>query len=279
MNFSKHSALQLCYLFAFMCILSCKNNSENITTEETQEPQKEEIKIAQRPSALLKGKFFTVNEKRMLYGGKDSTQHFDISGITLKEGQFHYGIGREAFPALLKPEFTSIAKADSLWKDEDRFIVAYAGNEVKAYSVKDLTRHEVVNDELNGEPIMAVYCILADLGAIYDRQYGDQVLTFALSGYTYYDEEVWNGLDGFVLWDRETESLWWPLIDKAVSGPLNGVELLEKNKANWEDTTWAIIKEKYPDAQILISNQDFERPKTWEKLEDISSIVKNYKTN
>jgi len=236
---------------SFLLIIACKNTTNEVVVNnknenaETEKPPKK-----QRPSAIKKGKFFTLDDKQMLYGGKDSTQHFDITNYTLKDEQFHYGIGREIFPALLDPEFITIQEADSIWEDNARFIVAYAGDEVKAYSVKDLTRHEVVNDELNGEPIMAVYCILADLGAIYDRQYGDKELTFALSGYTYYDNEVWDGLDGFVLWDRETESLWWPLIDKAVSGPLKGVELLEKDKANWEDTTWAVIKKKYPKAQI-----------------------------
>lgn len=267
-------------LIVGVCLLlfiACKNTTSEVVVEnnkektETGKPPKK-----QRPSALERGKFFTVNDKQMLYGGKDSIQHFDITNYTLKDEQFHYGMGREMFPALLKPEFISVQEADSIWKDDARFIVAYAGDEVKAYSVKDLTRHEVVNDELNGEPIMAVYCILADLGAIYDRQYGDKELTFALSGYTYYDEEVLDGLDGFVLWDRETESLWWPLIDKAVSGPLKGVKLLEKDKANWEDTTWAIIKEKYPNAQILKSNQDFERPKTWKSYKDVSDIVEEY---
>ena len=114
---------------------------------------------------------------------------------------------------------------------------------MKAYSIKDLTRHEVVNDVLNGQPIMAAYCILADLGAIYERNYDDQELTFALSGYTYFDKDVWNGLDGFVLWDRETESLWWPLIGKAVSGPLKEVKLLEMDKSHWKDIQWKYVKD------------------------------------
>ena len=264
-------------LFAFMFLIGC-NNTENKKVEDTKtEDTKATVKPKQqRPIAFNNGKFFEVGGEKMLYGGKDSTQHFNITDYDLKNEQFHYGIGRERFPALLKPEFITVQEADLVWADSTRFILAYAGNDVKAYSVKDLTRHEVVNDVLNGKPIMAVYCILADLGAIYDRQYGDKELTFALSGYTYYDNEVWDGLDGFVLWDRETESLWWPLIDKAVSGPLKGVELLEKDKANWEDTTWKAIKETYPNAQVLKSGQDFERPKTWKAIDDVSSIVKNY---
>jgi len=261
-------------LFAFTLLMGC-NNTDNKKVKDSKTEDTEKSK-QQRPIALNNGKFFVVDGKKMLYGGKDSTQHFNITNYDLKDEQFHYGIGRERFPALLKPEFITVQKADSVWADSTRFILAHAGNDIKAYSVKDLTRHEVVNDVLNGEPIMAVYCILADLGAIYERQYGDKELTFALSGYTYYDNDLWDGLDGFVLWDRETESLWWPLIDKAVSGPLKGVELLEKDKANWEDTTWKAIKETYPNAQVLKSDQDFERPKTWKNYDDVSSIVENY---
>ena len=253
-------------------IVACKQNDNKIpeTKETSVTPKK------QRPFAIDSGKFFEIGERKMLYGGKDSTQHFDITNYSLKDEQFHYGIGRERFPALLEPKFTTIEAVDSIWKDNDRFLLAYSGNDIKAYSIKDLTRHEVVNDVLNGKPIMAAYCILADLGAIYDRQYGDKVLTFALSGYTYFDEKVWNGLDGFILWDRETESLWWPLIGRAVSGNLKDVVLLEKDKANWKDTNWKDIRENYPTAKVMISGQDFDRPKTWKKYSNVIDIVENY---
>ena len=107
----------------------------------------------------------------------------------------------------------------------------------------------------------------------------DREFTFALSGYTYYDDDVWDGMDGFVLWDRETESLWWPLIDKGVSGPMKGVKFLVKDKNQWDDTSWGIIKEKYPAARVHKSGQDFERPTTWRKYDDVESIVQNYKKN
>lgn len=212
----------------------------------------------------------------MLYGGENEDQHFVIEGLELNPKQFHYGLGRERFPALLQPSFESIAEADQNWSNEDRFLLAKKGNVVKAYSVKDLTRHEVVNDVLEGEPIFAAYCILADLGAIYKRSYGDKVLTFAVSGYTYYDPKVWEGLDGFILWDRETESLWWPLIDKAVSGSLKGVKLQKLEDAYWEDTYWGQIKEKYPNAKVMKSGLDFERPKSWKKYGNVSDIVEKF---
>ena len=123
---------------------------------------------------------------------------------------------------------------------------------------------------------MAVYCVLADLGAIYERSYGGSELTFALSGYTYYDHQVWNGLDGFVLWDRETESLWWPLIGEAVSGKLKGVQLQEMKESSWKDMTWKELKSEYPTARVLKSGQEFERPENWQRYNDVSDIVSGF---
>ena len=260
----------LCLTILF---IGCEEQSKK---EENKSTGNKEIVKKKRPLALENGKFFEFNGKKMLYGGENENQHFDITDYLLKDEQFHYGIGREKFPALLKPEFISVSEADKVWADSTRFLLAQSGDDIKAYSVKDLTRHEIVNDVLDGQPIMAVYCILADLGAIYERNYGEKELTFALSGYTYFDENVWNGLDGFVFWDRETESLWWPLIGKAVSGPLKNVKLIEMDKEKWSDTTWKYIRDNYPNAQILKSGQDFERPNEWEQIEDVTSIVENY---
>lgn len=260
------SFLFLGFLLGNCQVQKSADNSTSVT------PQK------QRPLAVEHGKIFEVEGKKMLYGGENDTQHFDISNCELQDDQFHYGIGRERFPALLQPEFISVEEADAVWENDARFLVAYAGDEVKAYSVKDLTRHEIVNDVLDGQPIMAAYCILADLGAIYERNYEGQELTFALSGYTYFDDQVWNGMDGFVFWDRDTESLWWPLIGRAVSGPLKGVKLIEMDKAHWEDTTWKKVKKSFPNAKVLKSGQDYERPTTWNKLGDVSDIVKKYRS-
>ena len=264
---------KIIFLASIILLIGCKEqeNKKEVKSEETKEVVKKK-----RPVALEDGKFFEVDGKKMLYGGEKENQHFDISDYLLKDEQFHYGIGREKFPALLKPEFISVTEANTVWADSTRFLLAQSGNEIKAYSVKDLTRHEIVNDVLDGQPIMAAYCILADLVAIYERNYGGKELTFALSGYTYYDKDVWNGLDGFVFWDRETESLWWPLIGKAVSGPLKNVKLIEMDKNKWSDTTWKNIRDNYPNAKVLKSGQDFERPTEWKKMEDVTSIVENY---
>lgn len=250
------------------------------TTDNTKEEKAVAEKSQKRsyPVASEHGKFFEADGRKYLYGGEDSLQHFDVTGYTLEDDQFHFGIGREKFPALLKPEFISMGEADSVFADTVRFLLLNMDGVRKAYSIKDLTRHEVVNDEVNGKPIMAAYCILADLGAIYDRTMVGKDFTFALSGYTYYDDEVWDGMDGFVLWDRETESLWWPLIGEAVSGPMKGAKMKVLEEEYWIQTTWGEIKDSYDDVQVLEPGQDYERPKGWVKYDDIQLVNEDNKS-
>lgn len=231
--------------------------------------------FAQRPLAVEHGKILKTSDKKLLYGGESPEQHFDISDCELKDEQFHYGIGREKFPALLEPEFNTVNEADKKWKDEDRFLVAKIGSIVHAYSIEDLTKHEVVNDVINGRPVFAAYCILADLGAMYDRNIYGKEFTFALSGYTYFDPEVWDGMDGFVMWDRETESLWWPLIGRAVSGKMKGTSMTVLDEELWKQTTWKDVKENFSNALVLKSGQDFERPQVWHRKYDKVEVKEN----
>ena len=212
-------------------------------------------------------KFIQQGDATYLWGGDDPNQHFRVDNLILRPDQFHYGLGREFFSALLVPEFTSVAETNR-WLTDGSFVLGLqVGQEVKAYPLELLKVHEVVNDTVGGEPIFAAYCVLADLGAVYHRRVDGRVHTFGVSGYTYYDPEVWNGQDGFVLWDRETESLWWPLIGKAVAGPLLHTPLKVYDEGRWAQTSWGEWKANHPNTLVLKPGQDFERPKTWTRYE------------
>lgn len=240
----------------------CSGVPENSSSNDTQTSKPV---VKKRPVALDNGKIFEKDGKKLLYGGKDSTWHFDISNSFLVDSQYHYGIGRERFHALIKPEYITLTQADSIYPDSARFLLLNINNDVRAYGIDLLTHHEIVNDVVGGQPIMAAYCILADLGAIYKRTIDDRTYTFALSGYTYYDPEVWDGMDGFVFWDRETESTWWPLIGKAVSGPMIHTPLEVYEDDNWSQTTWAEIKTNYQKVQVLKPGQRMDPPTSWPK--------------
>ncbi len=260
-------------LFSLLLIIAvaCTPNqelNEQDTTAKSSKPQ--------RPSALKRGKFITDGDTKLLWGGEDSTWHFDITNSELVDSQYHYGIGRERFDALIEPEFITEEEADQIYPDSARFLTFSLNGEHRAYGIDLLTHHEVVNDVVGGEPVAAAYCILADLGAMYSRRTGDTTLTFALSGYTYYDPEVWGGLDGFVWWDRETESTWWPLIGKGVSGALKDVSLKVFDESNWKQTTWGQIKGQYEGLKVLKPDQEMDPPVEWPEYDKtlIADIIK-----
>jgi hypothetical protein len=209
------------------------------------------------PLAIEKGKIYRKNGRKYLWGGKDSSTHFDITNCSLKDSNFHFGLGREKFEALVGPEYLPMEKADSLYADGTDFLATRINGEARAYPLDLLKRHEVVNDRIGGAFVFAAYCHLADLAAVYPRVIQGDTLTFALSGYTYYEEDEWEGRDAFVLWDRQTESLWWPIHEKAVSGKKKGTPLKVYDESKWDQLTWKKVKEKYPKAKVLKKGQKY----------------------
>lgn len=240
-----------------------------------------------------------------LWGGPDPSSHFDIDVFRLDPDQLYHGLGRERFTALIEPTFVTLAamreagtdtppllsmsgpppepaeapaaparkEMSTRWPgDGARVLTVQVGEVVKVYPLQTLRRHEVVNDVVGDVPIFVAYCYLAELAAAYDRRLGTHTLTFAVSGYTYADPDVWDGRNAFVLWDRDTESLWWPPIGRAVSGPLIDAPLRLLDRTLWRQTTWGEAKRDHPEALVLAPNQTFKRPRSWPRL-DVASVT------
>lgn len=206
----------------------------------------------------------TVDGDRiMLRGGINPSQSFDISQSSIEAHLLTHGLGREYFPALIEPEFISSDEAEEAMVDDERVIIVNINGDVRIYPVDQLRYHELVNDVVGGRPIFVAFCVLADLGGVYDRTIGDHTFTFAVSGYTYAQMNVWQGASAFVLWDRDTESLWWPPVGKAVTGPMHEAPLSVTDTSLWTQATWAEAHRAHPDARVLKAGQSFEPPTSW----------------
>lgn len=228
------------------------------------------------PLAVEHGKIIQQGGKLLLYGGEDQSWHFDITRFRLDVNKLHHGKGREYFDALIRPEFVSAAEADSWLGDDKRVLAVAIGGEVKAYPLTLMTRHEAINDVVGGVPVMPVFCILADLGSVYDRTMMGHTFTFGVSGYTYADSAYWDGMDAFILWDRDTESLWWPLMGTAVSGPLIDRPLKLLDEDFWSQTTWGELKARHPNVVVMTPGQTIDPLPGWQRLseERVSNLRK-----
>ncbi len=204
----------------------------------------------------MKEKIIYKDDIKYLYGGENEDWNFDISNWILKECQLMFGSGRESFKPLQKASYVDLNSEKDFYRDNDKFIILFSEQNTYAYPLNLMPAHEVINETVDGIPVMIVYCIRADYSAVYYRTFCDSVFTFAPSGYTYFDPGVRDGVDAFVLWDRETESLWWPLVDKGVSGTMLNKDMELYLKSKWKVINFQSLKKKYPDVLVLKRGQN-----------------------
>ena len=116
----------------------------------------------------------------------------------------------------------------------------------RAYPLRILDRHEVVNDELQG-PIAVTYCVLCGSGVVVERRVAGEVTRFGVSG------SLWRS--DLVLYDEATESLWSQLLATAIRGPRTGDQLRIRPSTL---TTLAEWREQYPGTQVLLPPPESE---------------------
>jgi len=78
------------------------------------------------------------------------------NAIVPKEEILSGGPPKDGIPALLKAKFIQPDEGDFL-KAEDQVIGVKMKREAKAYPIKILNWHEVVNDTINGLPIVVTF--------------------------------------------------------------------------------------------------------------------------
>lgn len=166
--------------------------------------------------------------------------------LPVPESELRQALAQDAKPAIVDPEFAS-SWADlpephgnlALRPNDDVLGVAVDGH-ARAYPLKLLDRHEVVNDEL-GNPMLVTYCPVCRSGVVADRRVDGQARTFGVSGYLYQAN--------LVLYDEDTESLWSQLWTKAIRGPETGATL---DVLPSRTTTWRDWSDEFPDTEVLL---------------------------
>jgi thiol-disulfide isomerase/thioredoxin len=150
------------------------------------------------------------------------------------------GVPKDGIPAIDKPKFVSTKDAKAFLKKDDLGAVYMNGDTVRFYPFRILNWHEIINDTVDGMPIMITYCPLCDSSAVYSRKISVGAPTFGVSGFL-----MQNNL---VMYDRKTETLWHQIMGEAVAGELTGekFELLPSNIMDF-----ATAKEHYPDIEVL----------------------------
>jgi hypothetical protein len=175
--------------------------------------------------------------------GFDLTHHV-VPAAEIRDG----GPAKDAIPAVRDPQFVRAGQAAFL-EANDKVIGVVLEGRARAYPIKILNWHEVVDDSIEGVPLAVTFCPLVQDAAVYRRAAGDgQTLVFGVSGKLYQSN--------LVLYDANTQSLWSQLDGRALAGPLAGQKL---SAIPSTVTTWEAWRKKHPATDVLSMDTGYTR--------------------
>jgi len=130
-------------------------------------------------------------------------------------------VPRDVIAAIDRPRAVPVRSARGLHAGEP-VIAVTVGRAARAYPVRILVWHEIVNDRLGGRPIVVTYCPLCNSSLVFDRRARGNTLTFSTTG------NLRRG--NLVMYDRQTESWWQQFTGTAVVGELTGARLRPRRR-------------------------------------------------
>jgi hypothetical protein len=148
----------------------------------------------------------------------------DWSGIEMEVRSGFGGGGRTSRPRL---------------SDGDEVIAVERDGEARAYPLRVLNWHEIVNDSFGG-PLLVTYCPLCGSGVTAVRTVDGEPTTFGVSGLLF--------RNALVMYDERTNSLWSQIAAAAIQGGKVGTALDLVPSAI---TTWGEFRAQYPEGTVL----------------------------
>ena len=82
---------------------------------------------------------------------------FDVTRHSVPLQEIRVSVPRDAIPALARPEFISVDRADRLLKPSERVLGVALHGEAKAYPLRILNWHELANDSVGGQPVLVTW--------------------------------------------------------------------------------------------------------------------------
>ena len=158
------------------------------------------------------------------------------------------GPPKDGIPSIDKPTFVPQAKYRNAAETEPVITFVHKGD-ARAYPLRVLMWHEIVNDTVGGLPVSVTYCPLCNSSVVFDRRLGDKILDFGTTG------KLRNS--DMVMYDRQTESWWQQFTGTGIVGEMTGRELTML-PARVESL--ALFRKRYPDGKVLVPNDPNFRP-------------------
>ncbi len=188
---------------------------------------------------------------------------FDLSDTLVPRDLIVRAMPRDGVKVLNEPAMVDAAEVDRFNNEErgkmlvadDRVIGVEIAGEARAYPLRLMRWHEVVNDVVGGEPVAVTYSPLCDSVAVFSRVLDGAEIEFGVSGLLYNSNTL--------LYDRRSapaaSPLWIQLTGKPVvwpaASPGGQLALLPARL-----TTWAAWRERNPSTSVLAPLAEMKKP-------------------
>jgi hypothetical protein len=155
---------------------------------------------------------------------------FSLANATIgRDDIVRGGPPRDGIRSIDAPAF--VPAADATWVDDATPVLGVVvKGDARAYPVHLMDYHQIANDVVGGVPLAVTWDPLTGAPLAFERTVDGRVLTFGVSGLLYNS--------GFLMYDRETESLWSQFLGRAVAGPLAGKTLARVRIRQEDMTSW-----------------------------------------
>ena len=158
------------------------------------------------------------------------------------------GPPKDGIPAIDAPDFGPVTEATDLQRNEPAMVLELPGETPRAYPIRYLIWHEIVNDTVGGVPVAVTFCPLCNSGVVFDRRVQDNVLSFGVSG------KLRNS--DMIMYDRQTESWWQQATGNGIVGEMTGVELTML--PGWLEGMGS-FRDRNPDGLVMAEPDGFAR--------------------
>lgn len=149
------------------------------------------------------------------------------------------GVPKDGIPALDTADFRPAVEETGL-DPREPVIALVIDDEARAYPIRYLIWHEIVNDRIGGRPVTVTYCPLCNSAIVFDGRVGGEDLTFGVSGKLRHSD--------MVMYDRESESWWQQFTGEAIVGERLGQRLEVLPSAL---ISWALFREDFPEGRVM----------------------------
>ena len=146
----------------------------------------------------------------------------------------------DGIPPIDNPVFLPVAENLEILDPAEPVVALEIEGDARAYPIRAMVWHEIVNDTVGGVPVSVTYCPLCNSAVTYIREIDGVETTFGTSGRLF--------ASALVMYDRATESLWTHYDGRSVVGVLAGTQL---EAVPSPLLSWGDFRENHPTGQIL----------------------------